>query len=95
MKREAGSPHGYKNGGDVSRAVRSASGDPASSMPERTLIYGYRKAELPWAPDLPRRVTKCVCGGEIEGADDPIAIRSAVELHNESTQHQQWRAWQE
>jgi len=60
-----------------------------SSITERALIHAYR------AGVLLRRVEECVCGGEIEAEDSWVAIRNAVETHNDSTVHAQWRAWRE
>ena len=95
MKPNGGSPHGLVNGRDLSDAVPSASGDPTSSIPERTLIYGYRNGgESMWEP-TERVVSRCVCGEDIEADDNEVSIRHAVDLHNDSVRHQQWRAWQE
>ena len=30
-----------------------------------------------------------------EAEDTPAAVRNAVELHNETTQHRQWQNWRE
>ena len=81
------------NGRDLSDAVPSASGDPTSSIPERTLFRGYG-ADSAWQPPE-RVVSRCVCGGDIEADDNDGSIRQAIDLHNDSVRHQQWRAWQE
>ena len=42
------------------------------------------------------QVERCVCGGDIEALVAwPGAIADAVDLHNHSTVHQQWRAWRD
>lgn len=83
-----GLPHGFVGARDMSGTGRSASGDPLSSMSERDLMKGYR-----WNTET--RIEDCACGGEIESLDDWRAIAYAVEVHNGSTVHQQWRAWQD
>ena len=82
-----GSPHGQRLlHGDVSRQGPDSSGEP-SQLSERALIHGYR------ATAFHRRIEKCACGGEIEADATPAAVRNAVELHNETTEHRQWQNW--
>jgi hypothetical protein len=84
-----GSPHGYAGAGRLVPGAHGASGDPTSSVSERSLFHAYRVSSSA------RRVERCACGGDIEAEDDYRAIADAVDLHNASTVHQQWRAWRD
>jgi hypothetical protein len=91
---KTGSPHGYAGARDLSGPKHSASGDPASSLGERALWHGYRNTPAGGERYL-RLTSECACGGTIEAEDHPTAIAQAVEMHNLSTAHLQWRAWQD
>lgn len=79
---------------DVSGLGIRASGaragrDPQSSISEHALLQGYRG--LP--SDILRHT--CACGGRIEAKATDDDIREAIEIHNLTTLHQQWRTWRE
>lgn len=58
-------------------------------MTERELFAAYRTP-------IGHYEAPCVCGDTVQAlSSDEETVRSAVDLHNESTVHQQWLAWQE
>lgn len=93
----ARSPHGQRFAArDVSGLGIGASGaladrshDVTSNLSETELMDGYR------AMRLTDRCEPCACGGTIESPSIPAAIAIAVDLHNHSTVHRQWRTWRE
>lgn len=57
-------------------------------MTERSLFYAYRNLDSTYSAE-------CACGDLIVAPDgDEDTVAEAVNLHNESPVHAQWREWQ-
>lgn len=62
--------------------------DPARRT-EEALFHSYSNGT---GADMPRiLVEPCACGGRIEAHEGELAIRYALNLHQDSEQHRRWR----
>lgn len=89
-------PHGRSTVRDVSgpgigasSSLADRSKEPTSHLSEASLVEGYGAARMA------NRCEPCACGTVIESPNIPGAIAIAVDVHNHSTVHRQWRAWRE